>query len=68
MMPDLKEEIDLQTEPTETFEHRCEICGKTEAMTSEQAYHKGRDFPTSMGVSSVHGNEQSRVHGNEQSR
>ena len=25
-------------EPTEAFEHWCEVCGKTEVLTSEEAY------------------------------
>lgn len=37
------------TESTESFEHWCEACGKTEVMTSGEAYRKGWDFPPRMG-------------------
>lgn len=37
------------SESTEPFEHWCEVCGKTEQLTSEEAYRKGWDFPPRMG-------------------
>lgn len=37
------------SEPTEAFEHWCEVCGKTEVVTSEEAYRTGWDFPPRMG-------------------
>lgn len=36
-------------ESTETFEHWCEVCWKTEVMSSEEAFRKGWDFPPRMG-------------------
>lgn len=31
------------------FEHWCEVCGKTETLTSEKAFESGWDFPPRMG-------------------
>ncbi|WP_084125157.1 hypothetical protein [Demequina sp. NBRC 110054] len=37
----------------EPFEHWCEVCGRTEMLTSRQAYDAGWDFPPMMGVFGV---------------
>lgn len=46
---DVRKETDTMSELTEAFEHWCEVCGKTEVMTSEEAYRTGWDFPPRMG-------------------
>lgn len=33
----------------EAFEHWCETCGRTEILTSDEAYRQGWDFPPRMG-------------------
>lgn len=38
------------TDSGEPFVHWCEVCGKTEVLTSEDAYRKGWDFPPNMGA------------------
>lgn len=38
------------TDSGEPFVHWCEVCGKTEVLTSEKAYRKGWDFPPRMGA------------------
>lgn len=32
-----------------TFDHTCEVCGKTESLTSPEAYDAGWDYPPEMG-------------------
>lgn len=32
------------------FEHWCEVCGRTELLTSEEAYRAGWDFPPKFGA------------------
>jgi len=36
-------------DPAEPFEHWCEVCGKTELLTSDEAFKAGWDFPPRMG-------------------
>ena len=31
------------------FDHICEVCGKTESLTSAEAYNAGWDYPPQMG-------------------
>lgn len=33
-----------------TFPHTCEVCGKTENLTSQEAFNKGWDYPPRMGA------------------
>jgi hypothetical protein len=36
--------------PTETFEHICEVCDKTEMLNTRQAQNAGWDYPPFIGV------------------
>ena len=48
-MPCMRKETDTVSELTEAFEHWCEVCGKSEVLTTEEAYRTGWDFPPRMG-------------------
>lgn len=37
-------------DPEKPFVHWCEVCGKEELLTSEEAFRTGWDFPPRMGV------------------
>lgn len=32
------------------FEHRCEVCGRVETLTSSEAFDRGWDYPPRMGA------------------
>lgn len=35
------------------YRHVCEVCGKTEDLTSEQGFEQGWDYPPRMGIFGV---------------
>lgn len=35
------------------FEHLCEVCGKNEMLTADEAYEQGWDYPPRMGTWTV---------------
>lgn len=37
------------TDPSQPFEHVCEVCGRTETLTADEAYQAGWDYPPHMG-------------------
>lgn len=44
---------DAPKPPEPRLRHICECCGKTEVLTSDEAYRQGWDYPPKMGVYGV---------------
>lgn len=45
-----KEQALLKSMEKRRFWHYCEVCGKKELLSAEEAYHKGWDYPPSIGM------------------